>query len=166
MRPVSVRAAERADLPALAAVYAPYVLGSVTTFETEPPTAAVWGQRFDAVAACGLPFLVVEAGGRIAGYAYAKPWNERPAYRHTVEDVIYLERASTGRGLGPVLLDALLDACRRAGARQVVAVVVDSGDPASLRLHTRAGFREVGRLHAVGFKHGRWLDTLLLQRAL
>jgi L-amino acid N-acyltransferase YncA len=164
--PVPVRAARRDDLPALAAIYAPYVVGTAATFETEPPTAAVWAQRFDAVAAAGLPFLVVEVAGEVAGYAYAKPWSERPAYRHTVEDVIYLAPGSTGRGLGLALLGALLDACRAAGATQVVAVVVDTGDPASHRLHVRAGFREVGRLERVGFKHGRWLDTALLQRAL
>lgn len=163
---VLVRAAEREDLPALAAIYAPYVTGSVTTFETEPPTAAVWEERFDAVVARGLPFLVLESTGEVVGYAYVKPWKERPAYRHTVENVIYLARGSTGHGLGRVLLDALLDACRRAGVRQVVAVVVDTGDPASLRMHVRAGFREVGRLERVGFKQGRWLDTLLLQRSL
>lgn len=162
----SVRTAERADLPALAAIYGPHVVGTVTTFETEPPTAAVWEQRFAAVAAAGLPFLVVEDAGEVAGYAYAKPWSERPAYRHTVEDVIYLAAGHTGRGLGPVLLGALLDACRVAGVRQVLAVVVDTGDPASHRLHLRAGFREVGRLERVGFKQGRWLDTVLLQRAL
>lgn len=94
--------------------------------------------------------LVAESGGAVAGYAYAGPWKERAAYRHTVENAIYLDPAATGHGIGRVLLDALLDACAAAGARQVVAVIADAGDPVSVRLHTRCGFREVGRLERVG----------------
>ncbi len=163
---VSVRAAARSDLPAIAAIYAPYVARTVITFETEPPDAATWAKRFDAVTARGLPFLVAESGGAVAGYAYAGPWKERAAYRYTVENAIYLDPAATGRGIGRVLLASLLDACATAGVRQVVAVIADAGDPASMRLHTRCGFREVGRLERVGFKHGRWLDTVLMQRSL
>ena len=163
---VSVRAADRADLAAVAAIYAPYVAQTVITFETEPPDGTAWAARFDAVAARGLPFLVAEAGGEVVGYAYAGPWKERAAYRHTVEDAIYLAPGSTGRGIGRLLLDALLTACATAGVRQVVAVVADPGDPASVRLHARCAFREVGRLERVGFKHGRWADTVLMQRSL
>ena len=162
---VRVRTAEYGDLPAIAAIYAPYVAHTVTTFETEPPDAATWRARFDAITARGLPFLIVESGGAVVGYAYAGPWKERAAYRRTVENAIYLDPAATGRGIGRVLLDALLDACTAAGVRQVVAVVADAGDPASMRLHTRCGFREVGRLEQVGFKHGRWVDTVLMQRS-
>jgi len=163
---VSVRAADHDDLPAVAAIYTPYVAHTVITFETEPPDGTAWATRFDAVVARGLPFLVAESGGEVVGYAYAGPWKERAAYRHTVEDAIYLAPGSTGRGIGRLLLDALLVACTSAGVRQVVAVVADSGDPASARLHARCGFREVGRLERVGFKHGRWVDTVLMQRSL
>ena len=163
---VAVRAAGPADLPAVAAIYGPYVTGSVVTFETEPPDLATWRERFDALAGRGLPFLVAEAAGRVIGYAYAGPWKERAAYRSTVEDAIYLAPAARGRGTGRILLDALLRACGEAGVREVVAVIADAGDPASARLHTRCGFREVGRLTGVGFKHGRWVDTVLLQRSL
>jgi phosphinothricin acetyltransferase len=163
---VSVRAAACSDLPAIAAIYAPYVAHTVITFETEPPDAATWTTRFDAITARGLPFLVAESGGAVAGYAYAGPWKERAAYRYTVENAIYLDPAATGRGIGRVLLASLLDACATAGVRQVVAVIADAGDPASMRLHTRCGFREVGRLERVGFKHGRWVDTVLMQRSL
>lgn len=166
MHGVSVRAAGRDDLPALAAIYTPYVARTVITFETEPPDGAAWAARFDAVTARGLPFLVAESDGEVVGYAYAAPWKERAAYRHTVEDAIYLAPGSTGRGVGRLLLDALLAACGAAGVQQVVAVLADSGDPASVRLHARCGFREVGRLERVGFKHGRWVDTLLMQRSL
>jgi len=163
---MSVRAAEAGDLPAVAAIYAPYVERTVITFETEPPDAGAWAARFDAVTARGLPFLVAESGGAVVGYAYAGPWKERAAYRHTVEDAIYLAPGATGRGIGRALLDTLLRACANAGVQQVVAVIADSGDPASTRLHTRCGFREVGRLERVGFKHGRWVDTVLMQRGL
>jgi len=161
-----VRPARPDDLPAVAAIYAPYVDGSVITFETVPPDLAAWRGRFDAVAERGLPFLVAEAGGEVMGYAYAGAWKERPAYRHTVENAIYLASGARGLGIGRALLHALLDACSAAGVRQVIAVIADTGDPASVRLHDRCGFREVGRLERVGFKHGRWVDTVLMQRGL
>jgi phosphinothricin acetyltransferase len=161
-----VRVAEHGDLPAIAAIYAPYVERTVITFETEPPDVAAWAARLDAVAERGLPFLVAESEGDVVGYAYTGPWKERSAYRHTVEDAIYLATESTGRGVGRILLNALLQACAAAGVQQVVAVVADSGDPASTQLHARCGFREVGRLERVGFKHGRWVDTVLMQRSL
>ena len=111
-----------------------------------------------------LPFLVAEAGGTVAGYAYASPWRPKPAYRHTVEDSVYLAPGQRGRGLGRLLLESLLTGCADAGVRQVIAVIADSGDPASVALHRACGFAETGRLSQVGYKHGRWLDTVLLQR--
>lgn len=164
--PVCVRPAVPADLPAVAAIYGPYVERSVVSFETTPPDAATWRRRFDAVTGSGLPFLVADVEGAVVGYAYAGPWKEREAYRHTVENAVYLAPDARGRGVGRVLLDALLTACTEAGARQVIAVIADTGDPASVRLHARCGFREVGRLEGVGFKHGRWVDTVLMQRSL
>jgi L-amino acid N-acyltransferase YncA len=114
----------------------------------------------------GLPFLAAEVDGVALGYAYCAQWKPRPAYRHTVEDSVYLAPGATGRGIGGHLLDALLDRCADAGVRQVIAVISDDDAGASLALHRNRGFADVGRLTSVGFKHGRWLDTLLLQRGL
>ena len=102
----------------------------------------------------------------VAGYVYCAPWKTRPAYRHTVEDSVYLAPRAVGRGIGGALLDTLLGDCAAAGIREVIAVIVATEDAASLALHRNRGFVDAGRLAAVGFKHGRWLDTLLLQRSL
>jgi phosphinothricin acetyltransferase len=159
---VNVVPATSADLEAVAGIYAHYVTGSVVTFEEVPPTAEEWGRRLGQ----GLPFLVARSGDEVVGYAYASPWRPKPAYRHTVEDSVYLAPGATGRGVGTALLRALLDGCADAGAKQVVAVIADTGGDASEALHRRFGFTHAGRLTAVGFKHGRWLDTVLMQRAL
>ncbi len=161
-----IRPAAPADLDAVAEIYAHYVRHTVATFEETPPTVAAWRRRLDDLAAQGLPFLVADLSGGVAGYAYAAPWRPRPAYRHTVEDSIYLAPDRTGHGLGGALLGPLVAACARARVRQMIAVVADTGAGASVALHHRFGFTEAGRLTAVGFKHGRWIDTLLLQRAL
>jgi len=113
-----------------------------------------------------LPFLVAEVDDAIRGYAYAAPWRPKPAYRYTVEDTVYIEPGYTGPGIGAVLLEALLPACTQAGARQVIAVIADSGSGASAALHSRFGFTHAGRLTAVGCKLGRWVDTVLMQRSL
>jgi L-amino acid N-acyltransferase YncA len=167
-----IRAAEANDLGVIAGIFAHYVTASVTTFEETPPTVAEWEGKLSGISELGLPFLVVEAGGggggggRVAGYAYAVPWRPKPAYRYTVEDSVYLAPGWTGRGLGRLLLTALLAHCSRAGARQMIAVIADSGAGASVALHRACGFTDAGRLAEVGFKHGRWIDTLLLQRGL
>jgi phosphinothricin acetyltransferase len=165
---ITVRPAEGADLPAVAGIFAHYVRHTVATFEETPPDAAAWRRRFDELAGRGLPFLVAEApeDGRVAGFAYAAPWRTRPAYRHTVEDSIHVAPGRTGRGLGRALPGALLERSIEAGARQMIAVIADSGDGASAALHTRFGFAPAGRLRRVGFEHGRWVDTVLLQREL
>jgi phosphinothricin acetyltransferase len=163
---VHIRPALRADLGAVAGILAFYVTSSVATFEERPPGLPEWQQRLDALAGRGLPFLVAEAGGAVAGYAYASPWRPKPAYRHTAEDSVYLAPGQRGRGLGRRLLEALLAGCADAGVRQVIAVIADSGDPASGALHRACGFTDAGRLTRVGYKHGRWLDTVLLQREL
>ncbi|MFC4005519.1 GNAT family N-acetyltransferase [Prauserella oleivorans] len=162
----SVRPAEPRDLRQIADIYAYYVTESVATFELEPPGVDEWRERYAAVTGAGLPFLVAEDEGRVAGYAYCSPWKTRPAYRHTVEDSIYLAQWARGRGLSGVLLDALLDRATAAGIREMIAVIADSGDPASAALHRKRGFTEAGRLRRVGCKHGRRLDTMLLQRSL
>jgi phosphinothricin acetyltransferase len=161
----TVRPATVGDLDAVAAIFAHYVTGSVFTFEEVPPTVAQWRQRLVALGEKHLPFLIAEVDGAIAGYAYASPWRPKPAYRHTVEDSIFLAPGYQGRGLGRLLLGALLTACAAAGSRQVVAVIADSGDPASVALHRACGFTEAGRLTRVGYKHGHWIDTVLMQRA-
>jgi L-amino acid N-acyltransferase YncA len=154
------------DLDAIGAIYAHHVQTGVATFELTAPDVAELQSRLHAIASVGLPFLTATLDGRVAGYAYCAPWKTRPAYRHTVEDSIYVAPDAVGRGVGGLLLDALLIDCARAGVREVIAVIVDADGPASLALHRNRGFVDAGRLTAVGFKHGRWLDTVLLQRSL
>jgi phosphinothricin acetyltransferase len=163
---VTIRMATTDDLDAIAEIYAHHVRTGVATFELTPPDRAEWLRRFDAIVAQGLPFVTATLDGEVAGYGYCAPWKTRPAYRHTVEDSVYLAPDSVGRGVGGRLLDTLLGDCARAGIRQVIAVIVDTDDAASLALHRNRGFVDAGRLRAVGFKHGRWLDTVLLQRSL
>ena len=162
----TVRAAAPADLETVASICAHYVTTTVTTFEEVPPTVADWRRRLDDLADRNLPFLVAEADGTVCGYAYASPWRPKPAYRHTVEDTVYISPAHTGRGLGRALLEALLAGCEQAGARQVIAVIADTGSDASVALHRRLGFEQAGRLRRVGRKHGQWIDTVLMQREL
>jgi phosphinothricin acetyltransferase len=171
-----VRAAVPADAEPVAAIFAHYVATSVATFEEVAPTAADWRRRLGELAARNLPFLVAEArvagngvggdGGFVCGFAYASPWRPKSAYRHTVEDTVYLSPGCTGRGIGSALLGTLLAGCAAAGARQVIAVIADTGSDASAALHRRFGFTQAGLLSGVGHKHGRWIDTLLMQREL
>jgi L-amino acid N-acyltransferase YncA len=163
---IRVRPIAPADAGMVTSIFAHYVTGSVATFEETPPTEDDWRRKAVGAAAAGLPFLVIEAGGRVAGFAYASPWRPKPAYRHTVEDTIYLAPDQTGKGLGKALLGALLDRRADAGVRQVIAVIADTGNDASAALHRRHGFTSTGRLTAVGYKHDRWIDTLLFQRDL
>lgn len=162
MLTLSVRAAEPADLPAIAGIYAHYVASSVATFDETAP--ADWDQRL----ARGLPFVVATSGSDVIGYSCASRWKPKNAYRYTIEDAVYVAPGHGGQGLGTMLLGALLDGCERAGFRRVIAVVADAdetGKP-SVALHRRFGFEQVGTLHRVGFKFGRWLDTTIFQRAL
>ncbi len=163
-----VRVAVPADAEPVAAIFAHYVTTSVATFEEVAPTGPDWRQRFDDLAARNLPFLVAEAEGdrAVCGFAYASPWRPKPAYRHTVEDTVYLCPDRTGHGIGSALLGTLLAGCADAGARQVIAVIADTGSDASAALHRRFGFTQAGRLSGVGRKHGRWIDTVLMQKNL
>lgn len=161
-----IRPAIEADIDAIQAIYAHHVLTGTATFEEVPPDIAEMERRRATVAGCGLPYLVAEEAGRIVGYAYAGPYHARSAFRFTVEDSIYLDPGATGRGLGRILLDRLIAEATAAGARQMVSVVGDSGNAASIALHIRAGFVQIGILRSVGFKLGRWIDTVHLQRAL
>ncbi len=158
-----IRPAVPGDLDAVAAIFSHYVTSSVITFEVIPPTAEDWRRARDEIAARGLPFLVCECDGEVAGYAYAAPWQAKPAYRSTVETTIYLAPDRTGRGLGRRLLRALQQQCARAGVEQMIAVIADSGNPASIGLHHACGFTDAGRLRKVGRKHGRVIDTVLMQ---
>lgn len=162
---VTIRPATPADLEAVAGIFAHYVTHTVITFEQTPPPAAAWRERLDELTALGLPFLVAVVDGDVAGYAYAGPWRPKPAYRRTVEDTIYLSPDLTGQGLGSALLDATLTRCAEAGIRQMIAVIADTGSDASTSLHQRFGFTHA-RLTGVGHKHGRSIDTVLMQRSL
>ena len=159
----TIAEATEADAEGIAAVFAPYVADSVVTFETTPPTADQWRAK---IRESSWPFLVLAEEGEILGYALAAPWRPKPAYRFSVETTIYLAPRATGRGHGRRLLGELLKRCEEAGARQAIAVIVDSGNPASRNLHRAAGFTDAGVLRRVGFKHDRWLDTILMQREL
>jgi L-amino acid N-acyltransferase YncA len=163
---MGTRAATPDDLVAIAEIYAHYVETTVATFELDPPDLAEWRRRFDAIGESGLPFLVTERDGAIAGYAYCAPWKTRVAYAATVEDSVYVSPRAVGRGCGTELMRDLLDACCGAGVREVIAVIADTGSRASVELHHRFGFTDVGRLTRVGYKHERYVDTLLLQRSL
>lgn len=163
---IVIRPTSPDDLDAIDEIYAHYVRTGVATFELTPPDRSEWLLRLQAVAAHGLPFLTAILDGDVAGYACCAPWKTRPAYRHTVEDSVYVAPQALGRGVGGRLLDALLEDCARSGVREVIAVIVDADGAGSLALHRNRGFVDAGRLSAVGYKHGRWLDTLLLQRSL
>lgn len=162
-----IRAAIGADIPAITAIYRQHVLTGIATFEEAPPDAAEMAARHARITERGLPWLVAEVeAGVILGYAYAGPFHGRSAYRFTLEDLIYLDPGATGRGVGRQLLDSLLDSCTAWGARQMMAVIGDSGNAASIELHRRAGFALVGTQKSVGLKFDRWIDTVIMQRAL
>ncbi|HEU5025737.1 MAG TPA: GNAT family N-acetyltransferase [Spirillospora sp.] len=161
-----VRSVGAGDLEAVAGIAAHYVLNSVATFAETPQTVAEWRERLDDLERRGLPFLVAEVDGEVAGYAYTGPWRPKPAYRYTVEDTIYLAPGHLGKGLGTALLGELVERAAKAGMRQMIAVIADAAGDGSVALHRRFGFVEAGRLDGVGHKHGRWIGTILMQRAL
>jgi phosphinothricin acetyltransferase len=155
-----------ADLAQVAEIFGWYAVNSVATFEEFARPHAEWAAHAAELAELGLPFVVAETGGEVAGYAYAGPWRRKPAYRLTVEDSVFVAPGRTGSGIGRRLLTQLLAHCGTAGVRQVIAVIADSGDQASVSLHIGCGFTQAGRLTGVGFKQGQWIDTLLMQRTL
>ena len=161
-----LRAAGAADVPAIAAIYAHHVRFGLASFEEEPPPAEEIARRMKDVTDRAMPYLVAELAGAIAGYAYVSPYRTRSAYRFAVENSIYLASGREGQGLGTRLLEGLIQRCEHGPWRQMVAVIGDSANLASIRLHERLGFRPVGRLEAVGFKFGRWVDSVLMQRPL
>ena len=164
--PPRIREAVDADIPAIHAIYSHHVLHGLASFEEIPPALEEMRARFEAVRAAGRPYIVAELDGAVAGYGYAGAYRARPAYRYTLENSIYIDERQRGRGVGTALLDALIERCRAGPWRQVVAVIGDSGNAASIGVHRKAGFREVGVLKRVGFKHGRWVDSVLMQLEL
>ncbi len=166
MAELTTRAATKGDIEAITDIYAGEVLGGTATFEVVPPDAAEMASRMDKVGANGMPFLVAERSGAVVGYAYAGPYHLRPAYKRTVEDSIYIAADSRGTGVGGALLRALIDKCTASDFRQMIALIGDSNNVASIRLHKAAGFSLVGTLKSVGYKHNRWVDVVLMQRTL
>jgi L-amino acid N-acyltransferase YncA len=166
MSAIDIQPATPADAAEVAAIYAHHVLHGTATFEIDPPDAAEIAARMEQVRAAGLPWLVArEAGGAVAGYAYSRPFHGRAAYGFTCENAVYLRHDRLGRGVGTQLLAALIAATEATGQRQMVALIADT-EPASIALHAKSGFAEVGRIKSVGRKHGRWLDVIYMQRAL
>jgi L-amino acid N-acyltransferase YncA len=161
----TIRPAASEDVVAVAALYAYFVRTSTATFELDPPDAAEIARRMEAVHQLGLPYLVAEQDRRIVGYGYATQFRPRPAYRFTVEDSVYVDPASARRGIGRQLLTTLIEASRKAGARQMIASI-GGENPASVALHAAHGFEPAGILRAVGFKFDQWLDVTLMQRSL
>jgi len=163
---VTIRAAAPADIPGITRIYAHAVMHGTATFELEPPDEAEMARRMTAMFEGGFPYLVAEIGGALSGYAYANHYRTRPAYRFTVEDSIYIDPGAQRRGVGRALLAQLIQECERRGFRQMVAVIGDSAQLGSIKVHRALGFRPAGNLENVGFKFGRWLDSVLMQREL
>jgi L-amino acid N-acyltransferase YncA len=163
---VSVHPCAESDIEAIQAIYAHYVATNLATFELEPPTARQMLERRAGILGGGYPYLVARLGGEVVGYAYASAYRSRPAYRHTVEDSIYVAPGHRQAGIGSALLRALIEQCEALGFRQMVGVVGNSANTGSLRVHEALGFTRVGTLASVGYKFGQWVDTVLMQRAL
>ncbi|HZS84730.1 MAG TPA: GNAT family N-acetyltransferase [Stellaceae bacterium] len=161
-----IRDSAEEDLPAIEVIYAHHVRHGFASFEEVPPSLAELRRRRGEVLQRGLPHLVAVEAGAVIGFSYASTYRPRPAYRYTVENSVYVADGLGRRGIGRLLLATLIERCAAGPWRQMVAVIGDSGNLASIRLHERLGFGVVGTLRAVGFKHGRWVDSVLMQRAL
>lgn len=161
----TIRPATAADAPAIAAIYAHHVRHGTATFDTDPPPVDYWTDKIATLAARNWPFLVTDIDGEVAGYAYATQFRDRAAYARTCENSIYIRPGMIGRGIGTVLIEALLEAATASGFREMIAVI-GGGEPASVALHIKAGFRHAGRMERVGEKFGRLLDTVYMQRTL
>jgi L-amino acid N-acyltransferase YncA len=164
--PLRVRDSTESDLAAIGQIYAFYVLNSLATFEETRPGVDDLRARKQKVAAAGLPYLVATINGEVVGYAYAAPYRPRAAYLYTVEDSVYVRHDLHSKGIGTALLTTLIERCEAGRWRQMIAVIGDSANIGSVALHKRLGFEHVGTLKAVGYKFGRWVDTILMQRSL
>jgi phosphinothricin acetyltransferase len=163
---VDVRDAAPGDLPAIQAIYRHHVLHGLASFEEVPPDVEELRRRHAEIRDGGLPFLVAVEGADVQGYGYCAPYRARVAYRYTLEDSVYIRNGLGGRGLGTALLAELVRRCEGLGYRQLVAVIGDSGNTASVALHARLGFVRAGNLRSAGYKFGRWVDSVLMQRPL
>ena len=163
---LEIRPTTVADLPSVTEIYAHEVREGTATFELVPPDLAEMTRRFQALMDGGFPYLVAELDGSVAGYAYASSYRPRPAYRFTVENSVYLRPATHRRGIGRQLLERLIAECERRGFRQMIAVIGDSTNAATIGVHARCGFQMIGTHPGVGLKFGRWLDTVMMQREL
>jgi L-amino acid N-acyltransferase YncA len=166
MPSVAIRPATPADIPPIAGIYAQSVRTGTASFELEPPDEPEMARRMQALSDTGYPYLVAEIDGAIAGYAYAGAYRPRPGYRFSVEDSIYIDPKAQRRGIGRALLDHLIADCEVRGFRQMIAVIGDSTQTPSIELHRALGFRMIGKIESVGYKFDRWLDSVLMQRAL
>ena len=162
----TIRPADLSDIAAITRIYAQAVEHGTASFELEPPDEAEITRRYHALRNGRFPYIVAEIDGAVAGYAYAGPYRARPAYRFTIEDSIYIDPAMHRRGVGRALLERLLMESEKEGFRQMIAVIGDSNQAPSIELHKALGFRMVGTFEAVGYKFGRWLDSVLMQKAL
>ena len=163
---MEVRDAGQGDLPAIQAIYAHHVLKGLASFEEVPPDVEEMRRRFDDVTAKRLPYLVAQEGAQVVGYGYCAPYRARSAYRYSLEDSVYIRDGYLGKGIGTRLLAELLARCERLGYRQVFAVIGDSANAASIELHAKQGFVRAGTLRSSGYKLGRWVDSVLMQRPL
>ncbi len=163
---ISIRDATEDDLAAIQAIYAHHVNHGLASFEEVAPNVAEISRRRDVARDNGLPYLVADEDGVVQGFAYASPFRARSAYRYTVEDSVYVGPDAVGAGIGSALLSALIERCTERGFRQMVAVIGDSANQASIRLHAKHGFTQTGLMPAVGFKFGRWVDSVRMQRPL
>ena len=161
-----VRDAVAADMAALQAIYAHHVLNGFGTFDEIAPSVDEMKEKWRGIVGAGLPWLAAERDGAVVGYAYASIFRPRTGYRYTIEDSVYIREDQRGRGVGTALLLPLVQRCEATGARQLVAVIGDSKNAGSIALHRKAGFREAGTLQSAGYKHGRWVDIVFMQRAL
>ncbi|KQV05960.1 GNAT family N-acetyltransferase [Leifsonia sp. Root112D2] len=163
----AIREAAAGDLPDIREIYNHYVANSTVTFDEDAMTLREWRSKFAYLAKLNMPFIVaVSPRGHILGYALVSPWKQKKAYRYTVENSIYLGAAATGKGLGSVLMAELIERSKAAGLKEMIAVIADRGAEASIAMHERFGFVEIGRMGRVGFKFDRWLGTILMQRSL
>jgi L-amino acid N-acyltransferase YncA len=163
---LTLRPSTEADVPAITAIYAHHVLHGTGTFETTPPTEGDMAGRRLEVLGRGLPYLVAEQQGRVLGFAYCQWFKPRPAYRYSAEDSIYLHADAAGRGIGKQLLGALVHRAEEAGIRKLIAVIGDSANAGSIGVHRALGFHKAGVIHACGWKFGRWLDIVLMEKAI
>jgi L-amino acid N-acyltransferase YncA len=166
MSETTIRSVRLSDIPGITRIYTDAVRHGTASFEIEPPDQVEMTRRLEELWAGGFPYFVAERDGAIAGYAYAGPYRARPAYKWTVEDSVYIAPQFHRRGIGARLLSSVIGESEALGFRQMIAVIGDSAQTASIVLHEKAGFALIGTLRSVGFKHGRWLDTPLMQRSL